>query len=68
MWNDLIIEEIHSIRKEHAEKFNYDLDAIVKDYQRQQKQSGRTFLSFQKQENLFDSFSQPTTTIIEGSR
>jgi hypothetical protein len=37
MWSDSIIEEIHKIRKEHAEQFNYDLDAIVKDYQQQQR-------------------------------
>jgi hypothetical protein len=48
MWQDPIIKEIHKIRQEHAAKFNFDLRAIVKYYQEQQKQSGRTIVSFVK--------------------
>lgn len=48
MWQDPIIEEIHKIRQEHAAKFNFDLQAIVRHYQEQQKQSGRTIVSFVK--------------------
>ncbi len=46
MWTDPIIEEIHKIRQEHAAKFNYDLRAIVRDYQRRQKLSGKKIVSF----------------------
>lgn len=46
MWNDPIIEEIHKIREEHAAKFNYDLRAIVREYQEQQKRSGKAVVSF----------------------
>jgi hypothetical protein len=46
MWTDPIIEEIHKIRQAHAAKFNYDIRAIVKDYQDKQKRSGRTVVSF----------------------
>ncbi|NUQ40755.1 MAG: hypothetical protein HUU32_05120 [Calditrichaceae bacterium] len=48
MWRDPIIEEIHRIRQEHAAKFNFDLRAIVKYYQEQQKQSGRKVVSFSR--------------------
>lgn len=48
MWIDPIIEELHKIRKEHAAKFNFNLLAIVRDYQQQQKQSGKEIVSFLK--------------------
>ena len=31
--NDPIVNEVRKYRDEHAKKFNYDLDAIVADYQ-----------------------------------
>jgi hypothetical protein len=43
MWTDPIVEELHKIRKEHAAKFNFNLLAIVRDYQ---KQGGRKVVSF----------------------
>jgi hypothetical protein len=46
MWTDPIIEEIHKIRQAHAAKFNYDIHAIVKDFQEKQKRSGRAVVSF----------------------
>lgn len=49
MWQDPIIEEIHRIRQEHAAKFNFDVRAIVKYYQEQQKRSGRKVVSFSRQ-------------------
>lgn len=52
MWTDPIVEELHKIRKEHAAKFNFDLLAIVRDYQKQQKQSGRKVVSFVKKREL----------------
>ena len=59
MWKDPIIEEIHKIREEHAKKFDYDLYAIVKDYQQQQKQSGRNVISFEVNQEEFYSVSEP---------
>ena len=37
---DPIIEEIRYYRDQHAKQFNYDLDAICKDYQAHQTQAG----------------------------
>ena len=36
MHRNPIIEELHRIRKDHARRFNYDIDAIFADLQRQQ--------------------------------
>jgi hypothetical protein len=46
MWNDAIIDEIHQIRQEYAEKFNFDVDAIVKDLQHQQTIGTYKIVSF----------------------
>ncbi len=32
------IDEIHRIRDEHAKKFNYDIDAIIADIKRREKE------------------------------
>jgi len=48
MWTDPIIEELHKIRKDHAAKFNFNLLAIVRDYQKLQEQSGKKVVSFVK--------------------
>ncbi len=48
MWNDPIIEEIHQIRQEHAAKFDYDIYAIVQEYQKRQKLCGKKIISFAK--------------------
>ncbi len=45
MKTDPIIEEIHRIRQEHAEKFNYNLSEIFNDLKEQEKKSGRKFVS-----------------------
>ena len=45
MWRDEILEEIYSIREEHARAFNYDLKAICDDLRRRQTASGRTIIS-----------------------
>ena len=44
--NDPIVDEVRRIRGEHAARFNYDLWAIFRDIQEQQKRSGLTFVSF----------------------
>lgn len=45
MKTDPIIEEIHRVRREHAEKFNYNMSEIFSDLKKQEKQSGRKFVS-----------------------
>ena len=40
MWHDPIVDEIHKIREEHAQKFNFDLKSIYDDLKKQEKKSG----------------------------
>ena len=42
---DPIVEEVRRVRDAHAARFNYDLDAIVRDLREKQKKSGRTFIT-----------------------
>ena len=44
--DDLIVAEVRRIREERAEKFNYDLEAIVADLQAREAQSEDVFVSF----------------------
>jgi len=46
MWEDPIVAEVRKAREAHAAKFNYDLQAIYWDVKAQEKQSGRTFVSY----------------------
>jgi hypothetical protein len=46
MIDDPIVEEIRRIRDEYARRFNYDLDAMFRDIEQKQLQSGRTYVSF----------------------
>ena len=43
---DSIIDEIHRFRREHAEKFNYDMDAIVRDLQSREGSLGNKVVSY----------------------
>jgi hypothetical protein len=43
---DPIVEEIRKIRQKHAEKFDYNLDAIFQDLKRKELQSKRKVVSF----------------------
>jgi hypothetical protein len=36
MWRDEIVEEVRKIRQAHAERFGYDLDAIVADFKKRE--------------------------------
>lgn len=36
---DPIVEEVRRARDEHAKQFNYDLDAIVEDLRKREKES-----------------------------
>jgi hypothetical protein len=44
--DDPIVAEVRKARDEYARRFNYDLDAICKDLQQRQSQSGRNVVSF----------------------
>ena len=43
---DPIVDEVRSIRDQHAARFGYDVRAIFKDIQAQQTASGRKFVRF----------------------
>jgi hypothetical protein len=45
MWKDEVLEEIYTIREEHAKSFNYDLQAICNDLRQKQSTSGRQIIS-----------------------
>ena len=49
---DPIVEEIHKIRKEYAEKFDFDVDAMFRDLQKKQTESNRKIVSFAKNDYL----------------
>ena len=46
MIEDPIVAEVRKARDEYARRFNYDLDAICKDLQQKQVESGRKVVSF----------------------
>ena len=43
---DPIVEEVRKYREQHAAKFNYDLDAIVRDIQKRERASKARFVDF----------------------
>ena len=45
MWKDEIVEEVRRVRKRHAERFGYDLDAIADDVRERERRSGRKVVS-----------------------
>lgn len=46
MWRDQIIEELHKIREEYATQFNFDINAICKDFQEKRHKVGeKSFFS-----------------------
>lgn len=46
MTEDPIVAEFRKVRHEHAAKFNNDIAAIFADIRRQEKESGRQYVSF----------------------
>ena len=44
MKDDPIVAEVRRIRHEHAARFRYDLDLIVKDLKAQEQASGRPYI------------------------
>ena len=52
MKNDLIVEEVRKAREQHAAKFNYDLNSIVSDLKKKQKQEKRKVVSLPAKSHL----------------
>lgn len=46
MKDDPIVEEVRKVREAYAANLNYDLEAIFQDLKRQERESGRTFVSY----------------------
>ncbi len=46
MYQDPIVAEVRAIREAYAQEFNFDLQAIFRDMQEQEKKSGGKFVSF----------------------
>ena len=45
MKEDAVVAEVRKFRDEHAKKFNYDLDAIVRDFRRRERRCPSPVLS-----------------------
>ena len=45
---DPIIEEVREVKRRLAEKFDYDVRAMLKDAQRRQTRSGRTIITLSR--------------------
>ena len=52
MWQDPIVEEVRREREEYASRFDFDLDAIVADLQKQQAQSGRIVVELHQESEV----------------
>lgn len=46
MWEDPIVKELHAMRAAHAELFKYDIDAMFRELQEKERQSGVRYVSF----------------------
>ncbi len=46
MPRDPIVEEMRRIKEEHAARFNYDIEAMGKSLQEEQKRSGAKIVSY----------------------
>jgi len=46
MWQDPIVKETRKLRKQYAEKFNHDPDAIFEDIRNRQDKSERKRVAF----------------------
>lgn len=45
MRKDSIIDELHEIRRDHAQRFGHDLHKIFADLKDQERKSGKKFLA-----------------------
>lgn len=68
MWTDEIVEEIHRIRDEYAQSFNYDLDAIFADLRKKQAESGREVVNLSRNPNLKTRWSGRAKDLGEGTK
>jgi hypothetical protein len=50
MWEDPIVAEVHRTRRELAEKFDFDVNAIVADIRRRQAALGPRLVSLAKRD------------------
>ncbi len=46
MWEDPIVEEVRRVREEHALKFNYNIDDIIRDLQKKQTKFANKVVSY----------------------
>ena len=46
MWHDPVVEETRKLRKQYAEQFNHDLDAIFEDISNRQEKTERKRVAF----------------------
>ena len=46
MMKDEVVDQVCEVREKNAAKFNYDLEAIVADARKRQKNSGHKVVSF----------------------
>ena len=54
MWTDPIVEEIRYEREAYAAKFNFDIEAICRDLQRQERESGREIVTLPSKRRAAD--------------
>jgi len=47
MPKDPIVEEVRTVRDQHAARFKYDLRAIYEDLKHHEKQTGRQYVRFE---------------------
>ena len=45
LWEDPIVKEVRKVRDAFAKRFDYDLDAILRDLKEKERRSGRTVVS-----------------------
>lgn len=51
MPKDPIIDELHTMRRDHAQKFGHDLHKIFADLKEQERKSGKKFLALPVKRN-----------------
>ena len=59
MIDDPIVKEVRRIRDELAAKFNYDIDAIMKDAMQRQYSSGHKLVSFEHEKEREQMVKEP---------
>ncbi len=58
---DEIIQEVWRAKKQLAEQYHYDIDALAAELQRRQRESGREIVNLAK-DNLLQTGGRPPTT------